>query len=68
MKTADLTDANTRAAADRAQRRSDDFKLMVLCASKNNMSMYQLLRDKTLDTPLVVVLPPQGPESTYENR
>ena len=67
MKTADLNDANARAAADREQRRSDDFKFMVLCASKNDMSMYQLLRDKTLDTPLVV-LPPQGPESAYENR
>lgn len=32
------------------RRRHEDFNFMVLCASKGNMSMYQMLRDKELDT------------------
>lgn len=36
---------------DRVQRRSDDFKFMVLCNFKNNMAMYHLLRDHSLDKP-----------------
>lgn len=34
---------------DLERRRSEDFKFMVLCASKGNMAMYQLLRDRSLD-------------------
>lgn len=62
-----MSDSNTRAAADRVQRRSDDFKFMVVAASKGYMGFYAAFRDKALDTPLFVH-PPQGPESAYENR
>jgi len=34
---------------DLDKRRHDDFDFMVLCASKGNMSMYRLLRDRSLD-------------------
>lgn len=34
---------------DLDRRRKEDFEFMVLCASKGSMSMYQLLRDRTLD-------------------
>lgn len=34
---------------DLTRRRSEDFKFMVLCASKQNMGMYQLLRDRSID-------------------
>lgn len=30
------------------RRRSEDFKFMVLCAAKHNMSMYHLLKDQDL--------------------
>lgn len=35
--------------ADLQERRSEDFKFMVLCEYKRNMGMYQLMRDKELD-------------------
>ena len=35
---------------DLERRKREDFDFMVLCASKGNMAMYQLLRDKSLDT------------------
>jgi hypothetical protein len=41
---------------DRDQRRRDDFEFMALCASKNNMAMYQLLRDRSLDEPKPTVV------------
>lgn len=34
---------------DLDRRRRADFDFMVLCASKGNMAMYQLLRDRSLD-------------------
>jgi len=47
---ADDNDGLTEAQrADLARRRTEDFKFMVLCASKNNMAMYQLMRDRGLD-------------------
>jgi hypothetical protein len=46
---ADDTSEQKTAEDDRQRRRSEDFRFMVLCASKNNMAMYQLLRDRTLD-------------------
>jgi hypothetical protein len=42
-------DYEKKQAEDLARGRKEDFDFMVLCASKNNMAMYQLLRDKTLD-------------------
>lgn len=36
---------------DRDKRSREDFDFMVLCASKGNMSMYSLLRDRSLDKP-----------------
>lgn len=62
-----MSDANTRAAAKREQDRSDDFRFMVVAASKGNMGFYDAFRDRSIDIPLVK-LPPQGPESAYENR
>jgi hypothetical protein len=41
----------SKEAEDLAQRRREDFDFMVLCAAKGNMSMYQLLRDLSLDEP-----------------
>lgn len=35
--------------ADLARRRKEDFDFMVLCSSKNDMAMYQLFRDRSLD-------------------
>ncbi len=46
---ADDTPEQKAAAEDKQRRRSEDFKFMVLCASKNNMAMYHLLRDTSLD-------------------
>lgn len=37
-----------RKSADRSMRVSEDFKFMVLCASKGNMEMYHLLKDREL--------------------
>lgn len=34
---------------DRERRISEDFQFLVLCQSKGNMAMYELLRDKSLD-------------------
>lgn len=31
------------------ERQSEDFKLLVLCHSKGNPAMYELLRDRSLD-------------------
>lgn len=62
-----MSHANARAAADRESRHSDDFKFLVIAASKGNMGFYNAFRDKALDTPLFMH-PPQGPESAYENR
>lgn len=33
----------------RAKAREEDFRFMVVCAAKDNMAMYQLLRDRSLD-------------------
>lgn len=33
----------------RQKAREEDFRFMVVCASKDNMAMYQLLRDRSLD-------------------
>jgi hypothetical protein len=41
-----MTEAEQR---DIERRRREDFKFMVLCASKDNMAMYQLMRDRSLD-------------------
>lgn len=38
-------------AKDLARRRREDFDFMVVCASKGDMAMYRLLRDRTLDKP-----------------
>jgi len=40
------TEAETK---DLERRRSEDFQFMILCASKNNMAMYELFRDRSLD-------------------
>jgi hypothetical protein len=37
------------AEAEYQRRCREDFAFMVLCASKQNMSMYHLLRDKSID-------------------
>ena len=42
-------EAEARAAADLARRRKEDFDFMVICQMKGNMSMYRLLRDRSLD-------------------
>jgi hypothetical protein len=34
-----------------ARRRKEDFEFMALCAAKNDMAMYELLRDRSLDEP-----------------
>lgn len=34
---------------DLRERRKEDFDFMVMCAAKNNMAMYHLLRDRSLD-------------------
>lgn len=34
---------------DLERRRSEDFNFMVLCHSKGNVGMYNLLRDRSLD-------------------
>lgn len=34
---------------DLKRRRKEDFDFMIVCASKGNMAMYNLLRDKSLD-------------------
>lgn len=38
-----------RTEEELAEARREDFQFMVICASKNNMAMYQLLRDHSLD-------------------
>ena len=54
-------------AADALQRRKcEDFRFFLVAHSKGNPGIYDLLRDRTLDTPLIVH-PPQGPASAYEN-
>ncbi len=34
---------------DLERRRHDDFNFMVLCHSKGNVAMYNLMRDRSLD-------------------
>lgn len=36
-----------------ARRRREDFDFMVLCQLKGNMSMYQLLRDRSIDDAVI---------------
>ena len=33
---------------EKQRRASEDFRFLALCASKGNMSMYQLLRDRSV--------------------
>lgn len=33
----------------REKAREEDFRFMVVCAANDNMAMYQLLRDRSLD-------------------
>lgn len=35
----------------RQKTREEDFRFMVVCAAKDNMAMYHLLRDRSLDEP-----------------
>lgn len=42
-------DAVGHAERERRRKASEDFSFMVLCASKNNMGMYHLLRDRSLN-------------------
>ncbi len=49
-----MTEAEQR---DIERRRSEDFKFFLLCHSKGDSAMYELLRDKELDT---IMDPKQG--------
>lgn len=44
-----VTGRTEKAKADLARRRKEDFDFMVLCASKRNMSFYEMFRDTSLD-------------------
>lgn len=44
----ELTEAQKK---DLQRRRSEDFHFMLVCAAKGNMGMYDLLRDRSLDSP-----------------
>lgn len=48
---------------DLERRRTEDFNFMVVCASKGNMSMYQLMRDRSLDKK--VMTPSEKGEAEY---
>lgn len=46
MSTTEPTEAQK---ADRVRRQKEDFEFLVLCQLKNNMAMYNMLRDRSLD-------------------
>jgi hypothetical protein len=40
---------NIMSKAEYERRKDEDFRFFVLCGSKGDMAMYQLLRDRDLD-------------------
>lgn len=44
-----VTDRTEAAAEDLARRKREDFNFMVLCAAKQCMGTYHLLRDRSFD-------------------